>query len=128
VLANEKGFTFGTEEEFWGPQVLWLQNCLVESSKDRFCISIVLPRPKNKTINLEEEIEEEGEGRKAQELFFKCTIKRPIAPSQYVNSVIQCRIGDIIILEEDKGLEIDNKKHPHGICLLLTLYRIKWQH
>lgn len=115
TLANEKGFIINEQKQtLRGPQVVWLQNGEILAVEDRVCFAIVLQRPNNRIINREEEIKEA----EAQEWTTKCTIKRPIAPKQYVDSVVQCQVGDIIILEGDEELQLDSSTQPHGICFL----------
>jgi hypothetical protein len=88
------------------------------------CFAIVIQRPNSRIINLEEETQEA----EAQQWTTECTFKRPIAPKQYVDSVVQCQVGDVIILEGGEELQIDSSTQPHGICFLLTLYVIEWKH
>lgn len=87
-----------------------------------FCI--IIPRPKSTVTNLEQGHEDEEE---AQERVFKCTIRRPIAHEQFVSSVFQCRVGDVIIYEDGEEISNNDSTEPLGICFLASLYEMEWK-
>lgn len=104
--------SLSTNKSSWGRKSLDFKTGDSWLPKNRICFAIVIKRPKNKIFTLEEETQEA----EAQESMSKCNIKRPIAPHQYVDSVVHCQVGDIIILEGDEELYINNSTQPHGIC------------
>jgi hypothetical protein len=93
---------------------MWLQSGSFRTKENQICFCMIIQRPKSKDAGIE-----------GQEPASRCTIKRPVAPEQFVSSNFQCQVGDIIILEKGEELWIDDKIELRGICFVGTLYEIE---
>ncbi|KAL7932165.1 hypothetical protein V8C35DRAFT_307545 [Trichoderma chlorosporum] len=121
ALADRNGFSIELNQDYLGPQIIWLQGGGILTKDDRLAFYVILPRPKSKDVNLEV-----LESTLVQEPLSKGRIYRPVDQGQFVQTAFQCQVGDIIILERGEKLWIPregNIEH-HGVCLLSTLFLI----
>lgn len=138
-LASSRGFHI-ERPIYRGPNLLWLRGGSLWAGENRISILIIVPRPKPRHNKQHEtngttEVITAGETLAAlQEPPSKGIVRSPIAGPLFAESLIECQVGDVIVLEGREGLHVrtDGKEGdmrppdirlPRGICMLSARYR-----
>jgi hypothetical protein len=89
----------------------------MDVENENIVICVAIPRPKGIVAGTAS----------VQDYYFEGEIKSPISPSQFVTSVFQLRIGDIIVIEGGEILFIRDsvvKATERSLSFLATQHRI----
>lgn len=114
-----------------GPQILSLQDGGMSVEDHTISICTVIPRPKRResVFNNSDSARSNAASNSTllrEELPAKGAIRSPIAKSQFVTSLFECQVGDIVILEEGEIILVQDAEKGdtvgRDICMLTALH------
>ncbi|KAK4170669.1 hypothetical protein QBC36DRAFT_127657 [Triangularia setosa] len=95
-----------------GPAILWLKYGGLECPSGKIVILIIVPRPRHR-----------GEIVEGAEAATSGVVKSPIGGGLSVSSVLECHVGDIIVLEGNEQLLVRDRD-IRGICMFCVMHRM----